>query len=177
MLVALRNARPLHRPHRAFFHAAIAGHDDVTLRPVGTRYPFPSRPSAKRAILNRHKNRDLLCRRWALARRPSPCPQHTSARLARQAVVCWNPVEGTRMKAKNAGRDAGATNSKFQPNPKNSKLPVRSAPSAAASLAQSHVAEASLLSALPPATTPAAPHAQTRPSGVPSQSFFRACSE
>src|SRR6266850_2214814 len=56
MLVALRNPRAIHHARRAILHSAIAGHRHAPARAIWTRHQSPSRPSAKRAILQRHSD-------------------------------------------------------------------------------------------------------------------------
>src|SRR5882724_5462571 len=54
MLVALWNPRALHHARRALLHPAIAGHRHAAGCAIRPRHQLPTRPPAKRAILQRH---------------------------------------------------------------------------------------------------------------------------
>src|SRR6266850_1694421 len=54
MLVALRNPRALHHSRRAILHPAIASYRHSACCAIVSRHKSPTRPSAKRAILQRH---------------------------------------------------------------------------------------------------------------------------
>src|SRR6267143_7164411 len=56
MLVALRNPRALHHSRRAILHPAIAGYRHSACCAIRTRHKFPTRPSAKRATLQRYSD-------------------------------------------------------------------------------------------------------------------------
>src|SRR5271157_3386985 len=54
MLIAFRNARPLHYFFRALFHAAFASHSHLAGRAILARHQLPTRPLAKCAIFPSH---------------------------------------------------------------------------------------------------------------------------
>src|SRR6266850_467584 len=56
MLVALRNPRAFPHSRRAIQHPAIASYRHSACCAIRTRHKFPTRPSAKRAILQRHSD-------------------------------------------------------------------------------------------------------------------------
>src|SRR6266446_1829925 len=76
MLVALGNPRTLHHQRRALLHSTVARHRHAARRAVRARHELPSRPPAKRAILQSHD----FCLCSGRSERPTHFPTQDSIR-------------------------------------------------------------------------------------------------